>query len=187
MNIATFAAEVFAFLIIVAVLWRYVLPPARAAMKQRQDSIRAQFAEASGAKEQAEAAEAEFTSSIDDADDQTAQILDSARSQANQILEELRVKAAQEAERIAERGRQQLAAERDSLVRELRAQTGAHVVELASRIVSETLADDARRAATVERFLAELDHHADDDAVDDTDDDAVDDTDDDAVAAKASR
>jgi len=150
-------AEIFGFVVILVVLWRYVVPPARTAMKARQEAIRAQFAEARDAKEQAEAAEAEFKDSINDADAEAAQILESAQHQAEQILEELRVKAEQEAERIAERGRQQLAAERDSLVRELRAQTGALVVGLASRIVGETLTDDARRAATVERFLAELD------------------------------
>lgn len=157
-------AEIFGFLVIIAVLWRYVVPPARTAMKQRQETIRAQFAEARDAKERAEAAEAEFQNSINDADAEAAQILESARSQARQIVEESRVKAEQEADRIAERGRAQLAAERDALVRELRAQTGAHVVALASRIVSEMLADDARRAATVERFLADLDARADDDA-----------------------
>lgn len=153
---ATFIAEIFAFLIIIAVLWRYVLPPAGTAMKRRQEAIRAQFAEAREAKEKAEAAEAEFKNSIGDAGTEAAQIVESARSQARQIIEESEIKAQQEAERIAERGRQQLAAERDALVRELRAQTGTQVVVLASRIVSEMLEDDARRVATVERFLVDL-------------------------------
>lgn len=159
---ATFIVEVLAFLLVLGVLWRYVVPYIRTAMRQRQGTIRAQFTEAREAKERAERAEAEFRDSVGDADAETAQILDRARSQAEQILDELRVRAQQEADRIAERGRQQLAAERDSLVRELRAQTGAQVVALASRIVGATLADDDRRAATVERFLAELDQRADD-------------------------
>ncbi|MGB9376723.1 MAG: F0F1 ATP synthase subunit B [Mycobacteriales bacterium] len=158
--IAKFAAEVFGFFVVAAVLWRYVLPFARTAMTARQKLIQGQFDDAREAKEQAEAAEAEFKSSIDDADTETAQIIESARSQARAIVEESRVKAEQEAERIAERGRQQLTAERDSLVRELRAQTGAQVAALASRIAMELLADDARRAATVERFLTDLDERA---------------------------
>lgn len=162
---ATLIAEIFAFLIIIAVLWRYVLPPVRTAMKQRQEAIRAQFAEAREAKEKAEAAEAEFKNSINDAEAEAAQILESARSQARQIIEESEIKAQQEAERIAERGRQQLAAERDALVRELRAQTGMQVVALASRIVSEMLEDDARRVATVERFLVDLEARAEDETV----------------------
>lgn len=155
-----FIAEIFAFLLIIAVLWRYVVPPARTAMKARQGAITAQFAEAREAKEKAEADEAEFNKSVTDADTELAEILQSAESQAGQILEEFRVKAEQEAERVAERGRQQLAAERDALVRELRAQTGAQVASLASYVVEQALADDARRAATVERFLADLNDRA---------------------------
>ncbi len=158
---AVLISEIFGFLVILGLIWRYIAPPARKAMGARQESIRAQFAEAREAKEQAEAAEAEFKSSIDDADAEAAQILESARSQAAQILEELRAKAEHEADRIAERGRQQLVAERDALVRELRAQAGAQVVALAGRIVGETLANEARRAATVERFLSELDQRPD--------------------------
>jgi len=157
-------AEIFGFLIILVVLWRYVLPPARAAMRSRQEVIRAQFTEAREAKERAETAEATFKSSTHDADAELAGVLDGARSQAEHILTELRVKAQQEADRVTERGRQQLAAERDLLVRELRAQTGAQIAALASRIVAETLADDARRAATVDRVLAELHQRAAGDA-----------------------
>jgi F-type H+-transporting ATPase subunit b len=42
------------------------------------------------------------------------------------------------------------------IVRELRAEIGGLAVDLASRIVGESLADEARRHGTVERFLAEL-------------------------------
>ena len=47
-------------------------------------------------------------------------------------------------------------AERATIVRELRAEVGTLAVELASRIVGESLADEARRRCTVERFLSEL-------------------------------
>ncbi len=157
---AVFIAELFAFAVIIWVLWRYVVPPVRAAMRQRQDQIRAQFDEAREAKEAAEAEEAKYRRSASEARSEAAEIVESARHQSEQIVEELRAKAEQEADRVAERGRQQLAAERDSLVRQLRAQTGTQVVELATRIVGDALADEARRAGTVQRFLDELDQRA---------------------------
>ena len=43
------------------------------------------------------------------------------------------------------------------VVNELRGQIGALAVDLAGRVVGESLADDARRSGTVDRFLAELD------------------------------
>ena len=48
-------------------------------------------------------------------------------------------------------------AQRASIVRELRAEIGTLAVDLASRIVGESLADEARRTGTVDRFLTELD------------------------------
>jgi hypothetical protein len=46
---------------------------------------------------------------------------------------------------------------RQQVVNELRGQIGALAVELAGRVVGESLAEDARRRGTVDRFLAELD------------------------------
>jgi F-type H+-transporting ATPase subunit b len=42
----------------------------------------------------------------------------------------------------------------------LRGQIGALAVDLAGRVVGESLAEDARRSGTVDRFLAELDSMA---------------------------
>jgi F-type H+-transporting ATPase subunit b len=65
-------------------------------------------------------------------------------------------RAREESDRIIAAGREQLTAERNTIVRELRAEVGEIAVDLASRIVGESLADEARRRGTVERFLAEL-------------------------------
>jgi F-type H+-transporting ATPase subunit b len=46
------------------------------------------------------------------------------------------------------------------VVNELRGQIGALAVDLAGRVVGESLADDARRRGTVDRFLDELDSMA---------------------------
>ncbi len=152
----TYLAEFFAFLVVVAVIYRYVVPPLRKAMAARTEAIRAEFAEAGKAKEDAEAAEARFRASTKDVEAEVAEIRESAESLAAQIVEELKAKAHDEADRIIQRGQQQLAADRESLIRSIRAETGTLVVELAGRIVVGSLADEARRAATVDRFLADL-------------------------------
>jgi F-type H+-transporting ATPase subunit b len=43
------------------------------------------------------------------------------------------------------------------VVNELRGQIGTLAVDLAGRVVGESLADDVRRRGTVDRFLEELD------------------------------
>lgn len=157
---ASFIAEIFAFLVIIAIIYRYLVPPLRTAMRRRQATIGAQFDEAREAREEAEGAEERYRASIRDAQAEADQMRASARAQSEQILEELRAKAQEESGRIAERGRQQLAAERDSVVRELRAEMGTLAADLADRIVRESLTDETRRAATVERFLADLERRA---------------------------
>ena len=62
----------------------------------------------------------------------------------------------EESDRVITAGRDQLDAQRATIVRELRAEIGELSVDLASRIVGEALADEARRKGTVERFLNEL-------------------------------
>ena len=61
-----------------------------------------------------------------------------------------------ETERIAAAGRAQLDAQRPQIVAELRGDLGRVSVELASKVVGESLEDEARQRRTVERFLAEL-------------------------------
>ena len=71
------------------------------------------------------------------------------RASAQDVL----AKAREESDRIIAAGREQLAAERQTIVRELRAEVGTLAVDLAGKIVGESLADEARRRGTVERFL----------------------------------
>lgn len=154
---ATFFAEVVAFLIILAILWRYVLPIMRKAMDDRQNQIRTQLEDARDAKQRAESAEEDYKKSIAGARAEAAQIRESARAEAQQILEDVRDKAQTETDRITRRGTEQLEAQRRQVITDLRSDIGRMSVDLAAQLVGESLADDARRSGTVDRFLADLD------------------------------
>lgn len=152
----TIIAELIAFLIILFILHRYVVPPLQRALTDRQKMIAKQVEESKEATERLEAAEQKYQEALDEARTEAARIRDDARAQGQQILEELRRKAQAEQERIVAQGREQLSAERQQLVAELRAELGRLAVELAGRIVGESLEAEARRSGTVERFLSEL-------------------------------
>lgn len=153
---ATFIAEVIAFLIILFVLYRYVVPPVQKAMKERQDLVRGQIEESRQAREQLERAEAEYQRALSEARAEAAKIRDSARADADRLRDQLRTQAEEEAARIRERSEEQLATQRQQVVNELRAEIGRLAVTLAERVVGESLADDDRTRGTVDRFLAEL-------------------------------
>lgn len=157
----TFWVELVAFLIIVYVLAKYVIPPINKAMTARQDAIRKQFTDLSEAQERAESAETEFKSQIADARHEAARIREQAREQGAQIVAEMREQAQAEAARIVEHAHSQIEAERKHAFNSLRGEVGALATELAGRIVGESLEDSARQSRVVERFLDELDAEAD--------------------------
>ncbi|MGH4013432.1 MAG: F0F1 ATP synthase subunit B [Pseudonocardiaceae bacterium] len=154
---ATFFIELAIFLAILFVIWRYVIPPIKKAMNERQELIRRQIEESERARERLQEAETRYSEALAEARVEAAKIREAARADAQAIKDEMRQQADQEVARIQQRGEEQLATQRERVVRELRAEVGRLAVELAGRIVGESLADDARRAGTVDRFLDELD------------------------------
>ena len=61
-----------------------------------------------------------------------------------------------EARRITESAQAQIEAERQQALTALRTEVGTLATELASRIVGESLTDEARQSRMVDRFLDEL-------------------------------
>lgn len=153
---ATFIAELIAFLIILFLLGRYVLPPVQKAMRDRQAMIDKQVEDAAEARRQLAEAEASYQRALTEARTEAAKIRESARAEAQHVVDDLRAQAQEESARIVTRGEEQLARQRGAIVRELRAEIGTLAVELAEKIVDQQLADDARVSATVDAFLSGL-------------------------------
>jgi len=152
----TFLVELIAFGVIVWILAKFVIPPINRAMTARQDAIRKEFAELDEAKDDAHKAEEEFKAQIADARHEAAKIREEAREQGAQIVSEARDQAQSEAARIVEHGHAQVRAERQQAVASLRAEVGTLAIDLAGRIVGESLEDDDRSTRVVDRFLADV-------------------------------
>jgi len=146
-----------AFLLLLWVLQKYAFPRFEALYKDRTEKIEGGIKKAEEAQAEAEQALQRYTAQLAEARAESARIRDDARLEAEQIKEELRAQAQEEAARIVAQGRAQLEAQRAQIVTELRADLGRHAVELASRVVGESLQDETRRKGTVDRFLDELD------------------------------
>ncbi len=149
-------AEVFAFLVLVFVLYRWVWPLLKRMMEQRQETIQRQVEESEEAERKLQEAEERLEKALAEAREEAAMIRDGARADAQRIREELRVQAEQEVERIRQRGEEQLAAQRDQTVRRLRAEIGALALDNAESMVVEALEDEGRRRVTVDWFLDDL-------------------------------
>src|SRR5579875_2097113 len=154
---ATFIAELIAFLIILFILGRYVLPRIQGPLRERQQIIEQQMKDADEAKQRLAEAESAFQNALREARTEAAQIRENARAEAQRTIEELRQQAQEEHDRIVARGDEQLARQRASIVRELRGEIGTLAVELSEKILDQRLADDAQVRATVDSFIAGLD------------------------------
>lgn len=146
-----------AFVILLLVLKKYVVPRFEAAYEERAQMIEGGIEKAEKAQAEAEDALAQYRAQLHEARSEAAKIRDDARLEAEQIKAELRADAEAESQRIVAQGQAQLQAQKAQIIAELRADMGRNAVELASRIVGESLEDEARRRGTVDRFLAELD------------------------------
>jgi F-type H+-transporting ATPase subunit b len=145
-----------AFAVVFFVLARYVFPRMEETFKARVDAIEGGIKRAEERQREAEALFEQYQRQLAEARTEAAKIRDQARADANGIREDILTAAREESERIIAAGREQLDAQRATIVRELRTEIGTLSVDLASKIVGEALADEARRKGTVERFLNEL-------------------------------
>ena len=146
-----------AFAIVLFVMFKFVAPRFEQVFQARRQAIEGGIERAEAMQAEAKASLEQYKAQLAEARNEAAQIRDQARAEGQQILEELRTQAREESARIVARGEEQLATARQQVVNELRGQIGALAVDLAGRVVGESLADDARRSGTVDRFLAELD------------------------------
>ncbi|GII20814.1 F0F1 ATP synthase subunit B [Planosporangium mesophilum] len=144
------------FALLCFVLMKYVFPRMEETFRARVEAIEGGIKRAEEAQAEASTLLQQYREQLADARSEAARIRDEARADAAGIRDEILAGAREESERIINAGREALAAERSTTVRELRAEVGKLAVDLASRIVGESLEDEARRRGTVERFLAEL-------------------------------
>jgi F-type H+-transporting ATPase subunit b len=153
-----FIAELVAFVIILFVLWRYVLPLIKNMVTKRQEEIQRQVDEANEATRKLEDAHGRFDNAVQQAESEAARIRDDARADATRIREELTAQAEADVERMLQRGQDQLAAQRDQVMRGLRSDLGGASLELAERTVRKELEDDSARSASVDSFLSEIEN-----------------------------
>ena len=148
---------IIAFAILFLVFARLVAPRFEQVFRARREAIEGGIERAEAMQAEAKAALETYRAQLAEARTEAAQIRDTARAEGQQIIEELRAQAQEESARIIARGEEQLAAQRQQVVNELRGQIGTLAVDLAGRVVGESLSDEARRSGTVDRFLDSLD------------------------------
>ncbi len=153
---ATFLAELFAFAIILFVMFKFVVPPLQKSLTQRQEMVRKQVEDSKQAKERLDAAESDYKAAVAEARAEAAKAREEGQKIRQELIDSAKEVARAEAEAVTARAEARLEVERRQVLAELKSDIGRLAVELAERIVGESLSDDERQSRVVDRFLAEL-------------------------------
>jgi F-type H+-transporting ATPase subunit b len=143
--------------IIGVIFYKYVTPRLMKVLDERTDKIEGGLQRAEAAQEEAQLTLQQYQQQLADARLEAARIREDARNQGQQILAQMRVEAQAESDRIVAAGHSQLEAQRQQILTELRAEVGQMAVDLAEKIIGQSVSDEAKQAASIERFLTELD------------------------------
>ena len=155
-NVWEIVVTVIGFAILLFIVSKFVVPAFEKTYEERSAAIEGGIAKAEAAQAEANAALESYKQQLTDARTEANRIREEARAEGAQILADLKEKAAAESARITEQAHVQIEAERQAAVASLRTEVGTLATALAGKIVGESLADDARSARVVDRFLSDL-------------------------------
>jgi F-type H+-transporting ATPase subunit b len=159
-NLTELITGVIAFFIVFGVLAKILLPRIQTMLEQRTDAIEGGLKRAEEAQAEANQLLDQYRAQLSEARHEAARLREEAKEQGARIKAELREEGEAEKQRLVDSARGQIAADRQQALASLRAEVGALSIELASRIVGESLEDDARQRRTVDRFLAQLEEQS---------------------------
>src|SRR5262244_2394283 len=148
------------FVIVFGALAKFLLPRATKMLAERTEQIEGGLARSEEAQTEAKQLLDQYREQLAEARHEAARLREEAREQGAQIITEMREQAQAEARRLVDAAHAQIEADRQQALQSLRGEVGGLAVDLASRVVGESLTDEARQRRTVERFLDELDQQA---------------------------
>lgn len=142
---ATLLVEFIAFLLMLAILARWVYPRVMAAAEERQKAIAEQLAAAERARQEAEARQKEEAKILQQAQAEAQQIIERANRFGEQIRQQAQERAQEEARRITEQAKKDIDAERQRAIQSIREQLADMVTGAVQRIVGDGLDGDRHR------------------------------------------
>ena len=142
-NLYPHAAELLvgalAFAIVFYFLWKWVIPRVNQLLEERRQQIQGEIERAEATRGEADHLLADYREQLAGARDEANSIIEEGRRTADQLRRDLQTKAEEEASATVARAQDEIRAERDRVFEDLRAQIGDIAVELAARVVNQSL------------------------------------------------
>ncbi len=149
-----------AFAIVFFALAKFAFPAISKTLEDRADAIEGGLARAENSQAEAAAMLEQYRAQLADARGEAATIRAEAQVEKAAMIESARGEAATAAASVTERAQAQIEAERSQAMASLRRDVSELALTLAGKVVGESLTDDARARASVDRFIADLEVEA---------------------------
>jgi F-type H+-transporting ATPase subunit b len=141
----TFLVELLAFLIVLGVIARYVLPPVNKALRDRQALIQSELAAADRARADASAADQERRQALEEARHRAREIVEQANRTAERTRSDAAAQGQEEHDRILANATAEVSQARQRALEEATAQLSQLVMDVVERVIGrEVNADDHR-------------------------------------------
>ena len=143
MNInATLLGQTIAFVIFVAICWKYVWPPIISIMEEREKRIADGLEAAKKADDSLEEAQLEFDQKMNKAKEEAAEILNKANTRASQIVANASIKAEVEAEKILSAASKTIENDANKAKEELKQKISGLIIDTSEKILEEEIDPD---------------------------------------------
>jgi len=151
----TVIVELITFLVMTAILARYVYPEIVRLAEARQRQVVEQLKDAEKARAAAEATLKEAEAKLNDARRTAQTVIDAANKSAEQLRQDLKQKAEDEARRIRESSLKEIEAERLKAIQSVRGEVAGLVVAATEKVIGETL-DVTKHKQLIDRAIQEV-------------------------------
>jgi F-type H+-transporting ATPase subunit b len=143
------------FILIFVFMSKFAIPRINKVLEERRERIQGEMEKAETTRVEADSILEQYRQQLANARDEANRIIEEARQTAEGVRKELTDKAERDAQGIVQRAQEEIRAERDRVFADLKSQVGELSVELATRVVGESL-DRERQLRLVEQYIEEL-------------------------------
>lgn len=144
------------FGIVFFLLAKFGFPAITSSVQARADRINESIRAAKDAEERLSTLAQEEQRMIEDARKQQAEILMEAAKSRDAILADARAKAQDETSKMIEHAKVQIAAERESAIREIRGQVALISIQVAEKVLRKDLENPEAQLKLIDRLLDEV-------------------------------
>ena len=144
------------FGIVFFILAKWGFPMITDSVQKRADRINASIKAAKEAEEKLRNLAAEQSEMIEEARKEQARILKEAAASRDMIVEQAKVQAQDEATKIMDHARTQIAADKESALRDIRREVALLSVSVAEKVLKKDLEDSGSQTELVNRLVDEI-------------------------------